>query len=171
MAYEDFNNSAVQRRFVERVLTVVNDPNVSNIQIRAIRKIHATGKTVVSFYNSTLHRPHHECPNDEIETLRHIFTYHDGKVRPQINELIGVEFDVHKINLVPLGACLRQGDSINNVIPFKPDDTKGSTFNNELVLTYALPAILIMAMLFLACIIACVLHRRRMSGKMELGKF
>lgn len=171
MAYEDFNSSAVQRRFIERTLQIFNDPQISNIQIRAIRKIHSTGKTQVSFYNTTLHRPHHVCPSDEIETLRNILTYHDGKVRPQVNDNIGSEFDVNKVNFVPVGACLRHGDTIHAIIPIKPDDTKGATLKDDYLLTFALPAIIIVAMLFLACIIACILHRRRMSGKMELGKF
>lgn len=169
MAYEDYNSSAVQRRFIERTLQIFNDPQISNIQIRAIRKIHSTGKTQVSFYNTTLHRPHHVCPSEEIETLRNILTYHDGKVRPQVNDIIGSEFDVNKINFAPVGACLRHGDTIHTVIPIKPDDTKGATLKDDYLLTFALPAIIIVAMLFLACIIACILHRRRMSGKMELG--
>lgn len=169
MPYEDFNNSAVQRRFVERTLQVFNDPQIGNIQIRAIRKIHATGKTQVSFYNTTLHRPHHVCPSDDIETLRNILTYHDGKVRPAVNEIIGLEFDITKISFTPVGACLRHGDTVNSVIPIKPDDNKGSSFKDDYLLTFALPAIIIVSMLLLACIIACFLHRRRISGKMELG--
>lgn len=38
-------------------------------------------------------------------------------------------------------------------------------------MTFVLPAVIIIAMLLLASIIACVLHRRRMTGKMELGNF
>lgn len=171
MAYEEFNSSAVQRRFIDRLLQIFNDPQISNIQIRAIRKVHSSGKTHISFYNTTLHRPHHVCPSEQIEALRNILTYpHDGKVRPQVNEIIGTEFEVTRVNFMPVGACSKHGDIYHAVVPIKPDDTKGATFKDEYLLTFALPAIIIVAMLLLACITACILHRRRMSGKMELGK-
>lgn len=169
MAYEEFNSSAVQRRFVERLLQVFNDPQTSNLQIRAIRKIHSTGRTHISFYNTTLHRPHHVCPTEQIEALRNILTYpHDGKVRPQVNEIIGNDFEVTRVNFISVGACSKH-DTYQAVVPIKPDDTKGASFKDDYLLTFALPAIIIVAMLLLACIIACFLHRRRMSGKMELG--
>lgn len=170
IAYDEFNSSAVQRRFVERLLQIFNDPNHSNVQIRAIRKVHQTGRTVFSYYNTTLYRPHHVCPSEEIEALRNILTYpHDGKVRPIVNDILGNDFEVSRISFQPVGACAKH-DTYHAVVPFKPDDTKGATFKDDYLLTFALPAIIIVAMLLLACLIACILHRRRMSGKMELGK-
>ena len=108
MSYEDFNNSAVQRRFVERIAKFFGDATPANIQIRAIRKNHTTGKTTVSYYNTTLHRPHHICPNEKIEYLKKMLLQPDGNIRHHVKDAIGNEFDLHRINLVPLGACLRE---------------------------------------------------------------
>lgn len=169
--YEDFNNSAAQRRFIERIAQIYNDPTTSNIQIRSIRKIHTTGSTHVTFFNTTLHRPHNVCPTEEIDILKNILMHLDGSIRSRVKDIIGNEFDLSKINLAPTGPCLPiekiQQASIPNIK--QSDDNDFVDFNNDYLLTFVLPAVIIFAMLFLTCIIACVLHRRRMTGKMELG--
>lgn len=170
MQYNEFNNSAVQRRFIERIAQVFNDPSTSNILIRSIRPIHQTGATYVTFFNTTLHRPHHECPTEQIDGLRAILMHHDGSIRSRVKEIIGNEFDLAKINFVPTGPCLPDEKKVLLAnVPVKPDDGTMGSFTDEYMLTFILPAIIIGAMLFLTCIIACVLHRRRMTGKMELG--
>lgn len=172
MPFEEFNNSAVQRRFIERIAQIFNDPTTSNIQIRSIRKIHQTGTTYVTFFNTTLHRPHNVCPTDDIESLRNILTHYDGSVRSRVKEIIGNEFDLVKIHLAPTGPCLPTEKNVHQAsIPIKPDDSDLTDFKDDYLLTFVLPAVIIFAMLFLTCIIACILHRRRMTGKMELGKY
>lgn len=62
-------------------------------------------------------------------------------------------------------------DTIHHAhIPIKTDDTQQSSFSDDYLLTFVLPAVIIIGMILVAAIIACVLHRRRMTGKMELGK-
>ncbi|XP_031617660.1 dystroglycan isoform X3 [Contarinia nasturtii] len=173
MQYDEFNNSAAQRRFIERIAQIYNDPTTSNIQIRSIRKIHQTGATHVTFFNTTLHRPHNVCPNEEIDTLKYILVHKDNSIRQRVKDIIGNEFDLVKINLAPTGPCLPTDSNkiLTANIPIKPDDTDPLSFKDDHLLTFVLPAVIIFAMLFLTCIIACVLHRRRMTGKMELGKY
>lgn len=173
MPYEDFNNSASQRRFIERIAQIYNDPTTSNIQIRSIRKIHQTGSTYVTFFNTTLHRPHNVCPTEEIDTLKNILLHKDGSIRARVKDIIGNEFDLVKIHLAPTGPCLPvdQNKVMTANIPIKPDDSDPLNFKDDHLLTFILPAVIILAMLFLTCIIACILHRRRMTGKMELGKY
>lgn len=169
--YDDFNNSVAQRRFVERIAQIYNDQTTSNIQIRSIRKIHQIGATHVTFFNTTLHRPHNVCPNEEIDRLKNVLVHNDGSIRSRVKDIIGNEFDLVKIDLAPTGPCLPV-EKINQAsIPYKPDDTDTVNFKDDHLLTFVLPAVIIFAMLFLTCIIACVLHRRRMTGKMELGKY
>lgn len=171
ISYDDFNNSAAQRRFIERIAQIYNDPTTSNIQIRSIRKIHQTGATYVTFFNTTLHRPHNVCPNEEIDRLKNVLVHNDGSIRSRVKDIIGNEFDLVKIHLAPTGPCLPV-EKINQAsIPIKPDDTDTMNFKDDHLLTFVFPAVIILAMLFLTCIIACVLHRRRMTGKMELGKY
>ncbi|XP_031617659.1 uncharacterized protein LOC116337350 isoform X2 [Contarinia nasturtii] len=171
MQYDEFNNSAAQRRFIERIAQIYNDPTTSNIQIRSIRKIHQTGATHVTFFNTTLHRPHNVCPNEEIDTLKYILVHKDNSIRQRVKDIIGNEFDLVKINLAPTGPCLPTDSNkiLTANIPIKPDDTDPLSFKDDHLLTFVLPAVIIFAMLFLTCIIACVLHRRRMTGKMELA--
>ncbi|XP_055323853.1 uncharacterized protein LOC129578779 isoform X4 [Sitodiplosis mosellana] len=171
MPYEDFNNSLSQRRFIERIAQIYNDPTTSNIQIRSIRKIHQTGSTYVTFFNTTLHRPHNVCPTEEIDTLKNILLHKDGSIRSRVKDIIGNEFDLVKIHLAPTGPCLPtdQNKVLTANIPIKPDDSDPLNFKDDHLLTFILPAVIILAMLFLTCIIACVLHRRRMTGKMELA--
>lgn len=174
MDYEEFNNSAVQRRFVERIAQIFGNASATgNIHIRSIRKIHPTGKTMVSYYNSTLHRAHHVCPTDTIAQLKRVLLHSDGGIRPRVKDTIGPEFDVVLINLVPIGACLEAADTVHHAkIPIRGnlDDDQAPGFKDDYLLTFVLPAVIIVVMLLLATIIACVLHRRRITGKMELGK-
>lgn len=199
--YEEFNNSAAQRRFIERIAQIFNDPTTSNIQIRSIRKIHSAGTTYVTFFNTTLHRPHNVCPTEEIDTLKNILVHNDGSVRQRVKDIIANEFNLIKINLAPTGPCLPIEKNINHArsffcsiirlkkknllfyvyilnefisyysIPIKPDDNDIIDVKDDYLLTFVIPAVIILAMLFLTCIIACLLHRRRMTGKMELSKY
>lgn len=173
MPCEEFNNSVAQRRFIERIAQIYNDPTTSNIQIRSIRKIHQTGYTHVTFFNVTLHRPHNVCPNEEIDKLKNTLMHKDGTIRSRVKDIIGNEFDLVKINLAPTGPCLPADTSKTHLaeIPIKPNDTDTFNIKDDHLLTFILPAVIIFAMLFLTCIIACVLHRRRMTGKMEIGEY
>lgn len=104
--HEEFNNSAAQRRFIERVAQIFNDPTTSYIQIRSIWPIHQTGNTRVTFYNTTLHRPHNVCPTEEIDKLKNVLVHNDGSVRHRVKNILGNEFNLVKINLTPTGPCL-----------------------------------------------------------------
>lgn len=172
ISYDEFNNSAVQRRFVERIAQIYASAT-DHIHIRSIRKIHPTGKTMVSYYNSTLQRAHHVCPTEAIAQLKRVLLHSDGIIRPRVKDTIGPEFDVVLINLVPIGACLEAADTVHHAkIPIggNIDDGQVSGFKDDYLLTFVLPAIIIVVMLLMATTIACVLHRRRITGKMELGK-
>ncbi|XP_037036566.1 uncharacterized protein LOC119074510 isoform X2 [Bradysia coprophila] len=170
MPYDEFNNSAVQRRFVERIAQIFGDTTTSSIQIRAIRKMHQSGKTLINYYNTTLHRPHHVCPTEHIEQLRKVLIQSDGNIRHRVKDTLGGEFDLNKVNLIPMGACLESDDTVHHAhVPVKTDDTQQSNFSDDYLLTFVLPAVVIILMILIAAIIACCLHRRRMTGKMELG--
>lgn len=106
ISHEEFNNSAAQRRFIERAAQIFNDPTTSYIQIRSIRPIRQTGNTHVTFYNTTLHRPHNVCPTEEIDKLKNVLVHNDGSVRQRVKNILGNEFNLVKINLTPTGPCL-----------------------------------------------------------------
>lgn len=173
MTNDAFNSSLYQRRFVERVAQVFGDATPSNIQIRTIRPQLHIGHTIVSFYNTSIYRLHNQrCPDDEIDKLKSVLLHQDGNIRDRVKETIGNEFNLLKVNFIPAGTC--QGADTTPYDPIKPIKTAGekTTSNNmkdDYLLTFIVPAVIILAMLFLGSIIACVLHRRRMTGKMELG--
>lgn len=184
--YDQFNNSAIQRRFVERIAQIFGDTTTAHIHIRAIRKIHQNGRTTVSYYNTTLHRPHHNCPKETIDQLRAVLLHPDGGTRQRVVDTLGAEFDLERANVIAVGACLAGaggdhhpdlgggggiGGGHKSVTEKKPaQPPAGSGFlRDDYLLTFVLPAVIIAAMLLLAAVIACVLHRRRMTGKMEIG--
>lgn len=170
--YEEFNNSLTQRRFVERVAQIFNDPTTSNIQLRSIRMIHQTGMTHVTFFNTTLYRPHNVCPTEEIDTLKNILMHKDGSIRVRVKEIIGSEFGLHKIHFSPRGPCLPGQENIHYAgAPGIKVDTSDIVEKDDNLLTIVLPAVIILSMLFLTCIIACILYRKRSTGKLELGKY
>lgn len=170
--YEEFNNSLTQRRFVERVALIFNDPTTSNIQLRSIRNIQIAGLTTVTFFNTTLYRPHEVCPTEEIDTLKNILMQKDGTIRSRVKEIIGNEFDLQKIHLTPRGPCLPGQENIHHAgSPNIKPDNGDIVEKDDNLLTIVLPAVIILSMLFLTCIIACILYRKRSTGKLELGKY
>lgn len=172
--FEEFNNSLTQRRFVERIASIFGDPTTSNIQLRSIRKIHhPPGMTHVTFFNTTLFRPHNVCPTEEIDALKNILMRSDGSIRERVKKVIGNEFDLQKIHLAPRGPCLPgQENHIHRAgIPNIKPDAGDIIEKDDNLLTIVLPAVIILSMLFLTCIIACILYRKRSTGKLELGKY
>lgn len=160
--HENYNNSGMQRRFIERVAQIFGDSTTKNIQIKVTRHSHVKSYTAVSYLNTTLLG----CPVAEIEMLRNIINQQDGNVRDKARETLGNEFNLLNVTI----SCME-----NNVIPVTalppPETPPSSGLKDDYLLTFVLPAVIILAMLLLASIIACVLHRRRMTGKMELGRF
>lgn len=160
--HENYNNSGMQRRFIERVAQIFGDSTTKNIQIKVTRHSHVKSYTAVSYLNTTLLG----CPIAEIEMLRNIINQQDGNVRDKARETLGNEFNLLNVTI----SCME-----NNVIPVTalppPETPPSSGLKDDYLLTFVLPAVIILAMLLLASIIACVLHRRRMTGKMELGRF
>ena len=89
-----------------------------------------------------------------------------------ISIILELEDISHKIIVHTKNKISESEDTIHHPVkPIgKPDDTASSGYRDDYLLTFVLPAVIIVVMLLLATIIACVLHRRRMTGKMELGK-
>lgn len=114
--YENFNNSASQRKYIERMAKVFNDPISSHIQIRYILPDHPTG-VIVSFHNTTLHR--NRCPTEQIEELRNHVLYQDASLRSFARDILGNEFNLQSIKLKRSGVCLGIGEILGNIINLK----------------------------------------------------
>ncbi|XP_055606976.1 uncharacterized protein LOC129754770 isoform X3 [Uranotaenia lowii] len=165
--HEQFTIALAQRRFIERLAQVFGDANTNYIQIKNIRPIHHTGQIQVTFYNTTLYRQHQRCPDEEIEALRNILLYPDGTIRAKVREILGQEFSLQNVSLIPMGTC--QGYDTPIHVTNEPEKAQPPPVpKDDYLLTFVLPAVIILAMLLIASLIACVLYRRRLTGKMEL---
>lgn len=160
-------NALQQRLLVEQILKIFNDSVTSHIQIRPIRHSHNQNYTVFSFFNTTIFRqPNQPCPDDEIEVLKNIWVSSDGSFRRRVTEHLA-DFNVTNISFIPYGTCQGYDTIRHEPNPIIPDEPAAN--QDDYLLTFALPAVIILAMLLLASIVACYLHRRRLTGKMELG--
>ncbi|EDO64097.1 AGAP005162-PA [Anopheles gambiae str. PEST] len=168
ISHEQFNTAQVQRRFIERLAQVFGDASTHYIKIHHIRPIHHTGQVQVSFFNTTLSRQHQRCPQEEIETLRNILLHQDSTIRAKVREILGQEFSLQNVSLVPLDNC--HGFDTPHHATSEPEKAAPKPISkDDYLLTFVLPSVIIIVMLLIAAIIACILYKRRLTGKMELG--
>lgn len=125
-------------------------------------------------YNTSL--PMDRCPKKEIEELRRMIISDErgsstGALRENVDNIFDLkELKVMSIRLIPLGLCAEQATKQSkNVLIFSapnPSNSKaGSATDNSYLITFIIPAVVIVCMILLAGIIASVLYRRRMTGK------
>lgn len=165
---EQFNTAQSQRRFIERLAQVFGDSHTNYIQIRKVHPMRHIDQVQVTFFNTTLYRQHQRCPDDEIEALRNMLLYPDGTVRNKVKDILGQEFNLLNMSMIPMGTC--QGFDTPIHVTNEPEKALPPPIaKDDYLLTFVLPAVIILAMLLIASIIACILYRRRLTGKMELG--
>ena len=164
--FESFVSSAsMKRKFVEKLKLLFGDYNTNAVSISTITE----GSTIVTWYNRTLRTD--MCPEDDISHLRKVLVNDDQSISDRVREKMSPEFNVLAITLMPTGKC--QGELTELHIPDSPgqplDDTQQVGSSDEYLVTFVVPAVIIAAMLILAGIVACVLYRRRRTGKMNVG--
>uniref|UniRef100_A0A182MJB9 Dystroglycan 1 n=1 Tax=Anopheles culicifacies TaxID=139723 RepID=A0A182MJB9_9DIPT len=168
ITHEQFITAQVQRRFIERLAQVFGDASTHYIKIHHIRPIHHTGQVQVSFFNTTLNRQHQRCPQEEIEALRNILLHQDSTIRAKVREILGQEFSLQNVSLVPLDNC--HGFDTPLHATSEPEKAAPKPMaNDDYMLTFVVPTVVIIVMLLFAGIIGCILYKRRLTGKMELG--
>ncbi|XP_022223300.2 uncharacterized protein LOC111074710 isoform X4 [Drosophila obscura] len=170
--HENFN-AELQRKFVERIAKVNGDANTNQIQIRSINIHHDSDGTIVNFYNTSLYKHHNRCPEKELAATRSVYLAGDS-LRDSVKRAMGPELNLTNFSVAPFGSCHHSENiDINQheLVPTRPEEpSQKSTFSEEYLANFILPAVIILVMIVLASIVACCLHRRRhKSGKMELG--
>lgn len=191
MPAQTFKRAANQRKFVEKLAEILGDKDTSNIILKKVVD-RIGGKTSVIIRNSTLKYDNFKaCPNSLIEKLRSKLLHSDGNVRSDIKQQFEPDFPVHKILTRPIGMLkmnLYHKFFFVNIVLFSktgkcaPDgsykhpeestlrpDINPPLINNDLLVTYILPTGIIVVMLIIFFLIACLLHKRKNTGKMELG--
>ena len=167
--FEDFAKSAKKKRsFIEKICQLFGDKDTRAISLESI----TTGSTVVTWRNKTL--PINHCPNEEIDKLRKVVVKEDKTLTDLVDTVMGEnDFPVKQITLTPLGLCLGELTGVHTPDSFIPpfDDSRSvGASNDDYLITFVLPAIIILAMLILAGIIACIFYKRRRSGKMSVSE-
>ncbi|XP_012275537.1 dystroglycan isoform X2 [Orussus abietinus] len=166
--YDSFAHSALQKRnFIERLRDLFKDKDTGAISLDSISR----GSTVVTWHNRTL--PTNTCPNDQIVKLHKVLVKDDKTLSDRVEEVMSPDFPVMQITLTPMRICLGELTGIHSPDSYVPpvdDSTSLGASHDDYLITFVLPAIIISAMLILAAIIACVLYRRRRSGKMSVSE-
>ncbi|CAL7949940.1 unnamed protein product [Xylocopa violacea] len=167
--YESFAHSALQKRnFIEKLRDLYQDKDTNAISLHSI----SNGSTVITWHNRTL--PTSYCANEDISRLRSVLVKdHSRSVTDEVLEIMGPKFPVKQITVIPMGICLGELTDLhspNNNAPPIDDSTSVGAFHDDYLITFVLPAIIISVMLISAGIVACVLYRRRRSGKMSVSE-
>ncbi|CAH2042303.1 unnamed protein product, partial [Iphiclides podalirius] len=131
-------------------------------------------------YNTSL--PMDRCPKREIEELRKMITVDDrgsmgGNLRERVDHIFDKELKVMSIRLISQGLCADQ----NTKTPKAGAAPAGAGSNprngkagaeadySDYLVTFVIPAVVIVCMILVAGVIACVLYKRRRTGKMSVG--
>lgn len=164
MQYEAFIHSAsIKRKFIEKLQELFRDKTYRNIHINSITE----GSTIVSWNNKSLSTD--RCPHSEIERLRRVLINDDGTLADRIEVIMGPEFPIISVAFTPTGICQGESTYIHSpdiVVPI--DESAPAETSDEYLITFVVPAVIIAFMLILAGIVACVLYRRRRTGKMNV---
>ncbi|KAL5288026.1 DAG1 family protein [Megaselia abdita] len=173
---DDFRASA-QRKFVEKLAGIFSDSSTNYIQIRSINPTPDFDGTIVTIFNTTLHKVHNQCPEDRISYVINMFLHHDNMIKDNVRRAFKDDFKLKTLSVV--GACQPRDHDVysakmpnmRNPISSNPSSTSTttSTLSDDYLYSFIIPAIIIVSMILLASIVACILHRRKLTGKMEIG--
>lgn len=146
------------------------DKNTSNIRIAAIKE-HDDG-TSVTWYNKTL--VSEKCQHEKIARLESILRHHDRSVSTRVHAIMQSEFPVSSIKILMINKCKPRPKAqppppeVHAPPSVNEEATLQSGSSEEYLITFIVPAVIISIMLFLAGVAACILYRRRRTGKMNV---
>lgn len=93
-----------------------------------------------------------------------------GNLREHVDQVFDKDLKVMSIRLIPLGLCAEQHTKTPKAPPPPGPNLQNRAKNappeySDYLVTFVIPAIVIVCMIVIAGIIACVLYRRRRTGK------
>lgn len=163
---DDGNKLAESRVFLMKTIAkIFNDKDTKHIVLKSVDP----DTLEVMWANKSL--PVRSCPREWLESTKHRLMHKEGTVRQLVTNAFAVEnFHLSDIKMVTKEACA--------MVPVTPDVDITSDIDpildlipsKEYLLTFVVPAIIIITMLLLAILIACLLHRKRKAGKLDMFK-
>lgn len=161
------NSALWKRKFIDKLQQLFNDKDASNIRIKSI----TDRPTVINWYNTSL--PTDRCPENDIKKLRKVLVREDETLTERLDVIMGPDFPVMSVTLNRKGACMSVGAPIIPDVPPKQarpvDETSKTASSDDYLITFIVPIAVIVCMLFVAALIACILYKRRRTGKMSVG--
>lgn len=159
---------------IERIFIlqeIFEDGNASHIQFLPFKqKQHSV---IVTWYNKTLSTD--KCPQDQISKLESIMKNEDRGISNRVHAIMEPEFQVSTIKVLPISNCKVHKPKYH--VPKMPDErinidessqTTSTSSSDEYLLTFIVPVVVISIMTLFAILAACILYRRRRTGKMNV---
>ena len=98
-----------------------------------------------------------------------------GNLKEHVDQIFDKDLKVMSIRLIPLGLCADQNTKIQKpIVPvhsgtnLQNKATSAGPEYSDYLVTFVIPAVVIVCMIVVAGIIACVLYRRRRTGEIYL---
>lgn len=128
--------------------------------------------TFISWYNKTLVSD--KCQHEKISRLESILGHNDRSVSSRVDNVMRPDFVVSSIKITMINRCKPKPKvqptppEINIPPSVNEEATLQTGSSEEYLITFIVPAVIISIMLFIAGIAACILYRRRRTGKMNV---
>lgn len=169
---DSFSRPSAQRAFVEHLAKLFGDRDASHIVGIGFEEAPAQG-TRVRWANATLAN-NVECPESTIGQLREILLNEDDAVQESLITGLGNDYEVLTASVTPTGICEGLKTPLHTPgVERKPayggKVLRGDNNSVEYLITFVTPLVVIVIMLLCAALIACLLYRRRHTGKMSIG--
>lgn len=164
LEYNTFVESpSLQRSFVEKLARVFGDQNTNAIVLSGL----SPGSTVITWHNKSL--PTNSCPDNKIKQLRQLILGDDERLTTTVERIMGEEFPVISARLTPTGLCQGALIEISSPVEIPSNEVTAVSNTEHYIIGLIVPLVVITVMLLCAGLVACILYRRRRTGKMSVG--
>ena len=170
LRFGDYSGFASRKvRIVELIALFFGDSSPRNVVVKTFD----TDENKIVWFNKSLSQLPCEHPN--IEWMKTTLLDSDGKMKPQLVQAFQPYLKLIDVEAIKKNRCAF-GSVPTSTRPTdrNPNDRLGGTFlggmipSTDYLLTFIIPAVIITCMLILAILLACLLHKKRKAGKLNL---
>jgi len=145
---------------MKTIARIFNDKDTEHVVLKNVDPANLQ----VIWYNKTVEDQN--CPRQWLQRTKTFLLDQDNLPRQHVLLNFAPEFHLAEIKMIELGACV----NIPKADPTDDGDMPLFPGSEEYILTFLVPALIIIAMLLFAILIACLLHRKRRAGKLDMFK-